>query len=481
MASTTQSPRILAGFEFELLFPYVEHPNEADPFGPSLPAGTAADPHPSDPRYMVGNTILVDSTLRAEIIRVLIANGIPAVAPRRLIEQPTLEVWQYQTRQLLHKVGIPWNDDLEAESPELQTYLVHKDMTVGADAASSTAYRWLGVEISSRVLEFNQEEFEQIVTLLRALRANFWMAVNSTCGLHVNVSVRGGLTVETMKRTLLAYILVEDLLFDLVAPHRRTKVYSRPLVPYATLFQKSLRTLQQQNAMQKQGNHPDTAAANIPEMIRQDEAYFNQKYGPDFFPRILALWGAHSIDALASMCKSSSGSRIALAPRWHSGHGVLEFRQHEGCVDPGLVLIWTRVCTALVRVGMLPAEEHKQRLTDMLQNMRQRESEPRSVQVDGVLRYLGISEHDRKLFRGKFRYYENVVDQNEGAPTVLPWVSAGQVFVPPLEEEERLFPMEWLVNSQSDTPASAEIARQPEGSESLPPIESETQATEPQG
>jgi hypothetical protein len=274
-----------------------------------------------------------------------------------------------------------------------------------------------------------------------------------------------------MKKILTLWIGLEDLLMHLNAPYLDNYVFTTRLKRASALF-----TLEEDDLAARVGtgqsiNEIVHTAACLP----RDRALLGAHRA-----RIEALWKAEGIEPynphdtgprdgnvipftyLAGMLKrewdldystyagdsndwATWSGRIGIAPRVHGGTGVIEFRAHEGTLDPGHILLWTRVCSSIVEKALLPDREYRTFLEGILgkigPNARQQHT------VMDVLADLGISEHDRRCYRDKMRAHERWAVQYEER-TTTPWVPYGEsVFVPPLEGSGAApqweFPMDW--------------------------------------
>lgn len=149
------------------------------------------------------------------------------------------------------------------------------------------------------------------------------LKANSSCGLHVHVDVRD-YTIEHLMNFVYIWDRVENCLYRLVSPSRRTGTYSRP---WGTKF--------------------------------KDAGVLNQKFSMEERERRLdaASYGS------ASEAQSYKNSRSKHNSRYHGMnlnaipvHGTIEFRLHHGTVNPIKMRMWAAVCSALVEYAFQHTE-----------------------------------------------------------------------------------------------------------------------------
>jgi hypothetical protein len=136
--------------------------------------------------------------------------------------------------------------------------------------------------------------------------------VNTTTGLHVHVDVSDILSnVHAIRHLMLIYLKGEDLLFNLVAPHRRSSRYCRPWRQSADDFWLATEDCSSVKALKLQVNRDFCP-----------ESPFNSKY---------------------------SGLNLS---RWDSNH--VEFRMHEGTLDRSEVQAWVHLVVTIVSAAVKP-------------------------------------------------------------------------------------------------------------------------------
>lgn len=157
-------------------------------------------------------------------------------------------------------------------------------------------------EVVSPILT-GREGFAQIRKVMLALYAAGGRA-NESCGLHVHLGAED-LKVKHLKALALTYMAREREISALLHPRRReggTNTYCRPL-------------------------------ASIINMRLLREATGRQALRSAFASRYTTV----NMHALAA-------------------HGTVEFRQHQGCMDPEKAIRWVQLCQAMVRRAVATGE-----------------------------------------------------------------------------------------------------------------------------
>jgi hypothetical protein len=167
---------------------------------------------------------------------------------------------------------------------------------------------------------------EQIQEMCKSLHAS-GAAVDRSCGYHCHVDVRdmNDAQILAVQR---AYIRAEPALYGLVARSRRDNTYSKALG--FSFGAKRLRELFK--------NAKSTA-----EKVDRFDAMF---YG--------SLERAK--DCKINRRRSESryhGLNVSSIPI----HGTIEFRLHQGTVNPTKILMWAAICSALVEYGRTHTDE----------------------------------------------------------------------------------------------------------------------------
>lgn len=160
--------------------------------------------------------------------------------------------------------------------------------------------------------------------------------VNSTCGMHVHVDGRA-LDSFAMRRLLRLYRILEPTFYSLVAENRRTNNNSKPIG-------------------EDQWAHWDAAwEHSVPGRIKEQillGVYVPpaRHLEPDYRPA--------TIRELVEVTSRHRGNNGVVPNRYRSLNvhswfyrGTLEFRQHEGCVDPIRIQNWMEWCRWVVEMA----------------------------------------------------------------------------------------------------------------------------------
>lgn len=214
---------------------------------------------------------------------------------------------------------------------------------IGTDSSVRSNEGYEAVEVTSPKL-FGAEGFEEIRKIL-----GFWNEiggeVNSSCGFHVHVDLSYNFNLDEVKRLTLVWCKIEPIVYWLVAPSRRVNNYAKFL----------LRNLEEIGSL--------LASDSIPSGIERYRALNLQAF---------------------------------------YRHKTVEFRVHQGTINPGKVIYWVIFCLKLI-------EKTKQGLSwkDFSE----------TPSVEEVLDKLGIVENAipviqeaRQYFIGRYYYFRNSAD-----------------------------------------------------------------------
>ncbi|KAM7203174.1 hypothetical protein V8F20_004116 [Naviculisporaceae sp. PSN 640] len=286
---------------------------------------------------------------------------------------------------------------------EFQGYSLGADNSLHAGDEDSIKwmdlrYQWTGVELKSRV--FTEEEMGptngseadgspcalEIRNVCAALRSNMRLQVNKSSAFQVTISqqTEGGLNLMSLKKIVtLVWILEKPLLFALCAPHRRpgsNNSYCLPISEYSELAHGGAVKFEDEFDFGGQGeNHYywdgiyERYVGSAVEAFRQDIFTSLGGSGPGpsssghsedgslhseletLRTHLQTLWRAKSISAVREMLNHHlpPNNRLSLAVKFLGfsappSSTAVEFRMHEGTLDPVLGKLWADVCMALV-------------------------------------------------------------------------------------------------------------------------------------
>lgn len=222
-------------------------------------------------------------------------------------------------------------------------------------------YDWVGVKLVGHQMSHGDLDDDHIGAICVALRREMRLQVNKTCSFRVKVSsvTPGGLDLSAIKKVLMLIWLVEPLLFDLCAPHRRYETYCGMITQSSCLQV-------QRPGWQKNGDA---------ERLRLMPS--GTKLPRDSINALDAICKAPDLATLDSLLSSASGLQafsigVGLD---ENKHAFVQFNMHEGTLDHTAAKIWARVCMAIVEKAMSP----RHRFSKLLQHI------AGQVHTDGVL------------------------------------------------------------------------------------------------
>jgi len=167
----------------------------------------------------------------------------------------------------------------------------------------------------------------------------------------------------------------------------------------------------------------------------------SHSFGKETLAHLSHLWSAENAARLSHLFRApvqlGGGTRLSVAVKEHGGSWAVEFRQHEGTLDPAMAKRWARVCVALLRkaIGLQEPEstnaekgsgkgnngpldqgaesetaeaaEFKNLVERIVTIVNEGDKEGRdkgtSCKVERLLRCLGISDDDVEAWEGKIR------------------------------------------------------------------------------
>lgn len=159
---------------------------------------------------------------------------------------------------------------------------------------------------------------DMIVAMCNDLAKHGW-TVNNSCGLHVHLDGSDLLSSYILlKRSILSYVVIDDILLEMLPQNRRANRYCSPLA-------KNKAIVNRERNIEKGFDLTDFLKS---QSVNDIEHSFYKTTDPQ---RIASLKGYHQAE-----------------PRYHginfhalfSGHGTVEIRYLQGTIDPDLILNW---------------------------------------------------------------------------------------------------------------------------------------------
>ncbi|KAJ9231781.1 hypothetical protein DTO169E5_7766 [Paecilomyces variotii] len=246
------------------------------------------------------------------------------------------------------------------------------------------------MDIVSPVIRLQEKpgmnSFAEIEYMLRILRKNFKVIVNSTCGLHVEIGcftrlqhgrcIDKGFPLQTLRNFAQLVTLFE---VELNALHPVDRAL---YADYCQLPSQLIKKSQDPVTLLDRCNDHTTLHQTWQQGIAMSDPLFNEAPPAYSFSNMLGNPGTG---------------------RKHCSPGMIEFRQHAGTIDPEKVYHWVKVAAQLVRfahecgLGGLPAS--------LLRNLDEERHCP-SGQFDAIsfLRTIGAIEQ-AEYYRDQLRQY----------------------------------------------------------------------------
>ncbi|KAI2468664.1 putative amidoligase enzyme-domain-containing protein [Annulohypoxylon bovei var. microspora] len=289
-----------------------------------------------------------------------------------------------------------------------------RDSSVKFGNIDPKEYIWTGREVTSEVMRSDEPRVytEKITDVCRGIR-QLRVHLNKTTSVHVHVGLGDEpFSLITMKKAIGLILLVDDMLMGLHHPGRRESYHCRLVSQCSKL------------------------ALWEPESSLEAESFLEDalEQGMDeFVPRIhlteQTLQATTGMEELALLMEGADESghargsvafnRFLPADEIGGNTQTFEFRQMAGCLDPGQIIHWVKVCMAIIDFARLSeAEQYK----DLLHKLLVGES---TFSAFDLLLELGLVEEETH-FRSRVEEYGVNLDYYPGE-------SSGELFVPKLE------------------------------------------------
>ncbi|MCJ1399706.1 hypothetical protein MMC11_002908 [Xylographa trunciseda] len=218
--------------------------------------------------------------------------------------------------EILSTAGIPVNNGLQDPSDTHwdERWTIKEDSSIDAfesEGDNLPGHEYKILELVSRILPLSYESYEEIENVLQTIQTKYTLITNESTGLHVHVGDGNrGFTLQTLKRFSVLAVAFEDVIESI---------------------------------------HPDTR-------ISVDGTQQCKK----------SSWGTQDILEISSTieeCLTFEELRLLMNPELtkkyaynfgnlsltqHLPKMTIEFRQHEGTVDPERIIYWVKFVTGLV-------------------------------------------------------------------------------------------------------------------------------------
>lgn len=217
--------------------------------------------------------------------------------------------------QTLNEMEFPAQDQ-HFDTTDLSKWVVTTEPTV---YPTDDRKNWHAIEVQTPVLDYSPSALEQVKWVAEILVSKFDLHVNSTCGLHVHVGNESrGFSLRTLKNFGSLITVFEKQLNSLHPPDRLQSTYAKPP-------RKAFR----KNASAREKLLIIDQLESVDELITQ---FHPIGYGSrlDRIDRFMAY----------NFCHLQTG-----------GFQTVEFRQHQGTLDPTLITNWVRVVCNLVHLS----------------------------------------------------------------------------------------------------------------------------------
>lgn len=216
--------------------------------------------------------------------------------------------------QLLQENGFSTN---AYNCHDFSKWTVATDGTVAPDDVSES---WYAIELKTPVLDCARHSWEQVEMVVQLLVSNFRLYVNETCGLHVHVgNGNRGFDLRTLKNFGSLIAVFERQLNSLHPPDRLDTKYAKPV---GMLF--------------------DPEASPMDKLVTINEL--------DTLKELIIFFHCMD-DECEDYDKYMAFNFLNLQETLDEPFRTIEFRQHQGTLDPKMITNWIMVACNLVRLS----------------------------------------------------------------------------------------------------------------------------------
>ena len=458
------SPPILAGIEWEFLVPHTDgpdhHPDDTrwhsrpDPYLESLP---------DNPSTIFRRRMSPTFQTLAKVEDIVRSSTGLTVFSRLETHDKNTGMYVLQKNNVKQIDHVNWLYQAHSTSADSSLHARDPDSKQWMDMR----YDWLGIELRSRVFEekdLNQPSprtaiaTKEITSICTSLRDTIRLQINHSCALQVTVSHQspGGLSLLSLKRILTLLWVLEPLIFRLCAPYRQTRKYCLPIRTCSELSAIPLNKL-----LKSQTNtHPDLVPDNyIPYWEQEFTAHIGAALSALHQPpnpttttnmndldlpllrhhllrhHLLHLWSANNAPTLGCLIRSKTVpyDRLSVAIKFLGDGPItncLEFRMHEGTLDPTLTKLWVNFCVAVVKKA---TRLDKKGFGDLVSGfvagkmMGGGKGSGMDASVVAMLRELDIPGEEIRLWGKKMSWWGERDEMDLVLPLPRPWVMDGLI------------------------------------------------------
>lgn len=228
--------------------------------------------------------------------------------------------------QTLNNNGFPTNSYRLAD---ISKWTVATDHTVTAIDGSEN---WYAIELKSPVLYYCCRALELVERVVELLVSNFDLHVNKTCGLHVHVGdgIRG-FALPTLKKFASLITVFEHQLDSLHPPNRLQNHYAKPVC----------RTFRN-DATPREKLSIIGRLETVDDLVRRFHTVDDPT--PNEESLSFAQWESRVDDAICDRYMAFNFFNLRDGERFQT----IEFRQHQGTLDPNVITNWIRTTCSLV-------------------------------------------------------------------------------------------------------------------------------------
>ncbi|KAF4451175.1 hypothetical protein FALBO_16370 [Fusarium albosuccineum] len=246
---------------------------------------------------------------------------------------------------------------------------------------------WPGVEMVTPIFHSGElrSGLPTMASVLGHIRSMpLEITVDESCGMHVHVGVKTGMTLLLAQKIITMVMLVEDtVLLSLIPKSRVASHFAMPINRDAALaLNKTWTTDTSVNQLQE---------SHVPPMETMKPALWNNYVPLHFYSMFHQVWNAKTLPELARITRKNELTRVAVcvalrapwgeavSPRWpgdlEDTPSTVEFRYSQTTFDHKLLRNWTEVVCTIVDLAQADPGTYKTYLTNIIETQHQAEQQ----------------------------------------------------------------------------------------------------------
>jgi hypothetical protein len=243
--------------------------------------------------------------------------------------------------QMLHEAGFPvhWErgSSSSSSSSSFDGDVVSKWQVVSDGSIfgpEKSPYLWTGVEVKSPALAFNKQSLRAVEQVCRLITKRYIVQVNTTTGLHVHCSagLETNFRLQTMQNLFAFLYAFEPQLDSIHPPDRQNNNYAHSIRVHSIFT----------DLWWKQYGQMPTLMQGVLELLKKDDML-------ELMTAVCYTWKDKSMRYnsfnMFQLLNKKKRGRL-----WRHHKRTIEFRQHEGTLEPERVVQWVKTVVGIINV-----------------------------------------------------------------------------------------------------------------------------------